>query len=79
MMLRSAECVYLWKFITDIEDVHVELDLTRARLPGSSTVFNEEDQRVYLGANALPGDGITANSRLSPLACLAHELAHAQR
>jgi hypothetical protein len=33
---------------------------------------------VYLGADALPGDGIDANARLSTLACLAHELAHVE-
>jgi hypothetical protein len=34
---------------------------------------------VFLGADALPGDGVDANARLSTLACLAHELAHAER
>jgi hypothetical protein len=34
---------------------------------------------VLLGADALPGDGVDANAWLSTLACLAHELAHAER
>ena len=35
---------------------------------------------MYLGANALPHEtAVTANARLSLLACLAHEYAHAER
>ena len=34
---------------------------------------------MFLGADALPGDGLDANARLSTLACLAHEFAHAER
>lgn len=34
---------------------------------------------MVLGADAYPGAGRTANSRMSPLACLAHELAHVER
>lgn len=32
-----------------------------------------------LGADAYPGPGTSANSRLSYVACLAHELAHFER
>ena len=45
----------------------------------SRTRFNEEHRKVYLGADAYPGDGSDANSRVSTLACLAHELAHVER
>ena len=45
----------------------------------SRTRFNEVQNTVFLGADALPGDGVDANARLSTLACLAHELAHAER
>lgn len=45
----------------------------------SRTRFKEDEERVYLGADAYPGDGNNANSRMSTLACLAHELAHAVR
>ncbi len=34
---------------------------------------------MLLGADVYPGNGVDANSRLSLLTCLAHELAHAQR
>ena len=34
---------------------------------------------VFLGADSHPGDGLDANSRMSTLACLAHELAHVDR
>ncbi|MGI9065279.1 MAG: hypothetical protein ACR2HX_02595 [Pyrinomonadaceae bacterium] len=34
---------------------------------------------VHLGADAKPGRGMEANSRMSVLACLAHELAHVER
>ena len=34
---------------------------------------------VLLGADAFPGEGVDANSRMSALACPAHELAHAER
>ncbi len=34
---------------------------------------------VMLGADAYPGSGTSANSRMSILACLAHELAHMER
>ena len=45
----------------------------------SRTRFNEIDNNVYLGADVKPGIGIEANSRMSILSCLAHELAHAER
>jgi hypothetical protein len=37
------------------------------------------DTHVFEAADALLGDGVDANARLSTLACLAHELAHAER
>jgi hypothetical protein len=45
----------------------------------SRTRFSEIDGSVYLGADVKPGNGIEANARISILACLAHELAHAER
>ena len=55
------------------------LNLDEARLGGSRTRFDERLDRVYLGADAYPGKGFSANSRMSVLACLAHELSHAER
>ena len=57
----------------------VELDVGRATAHCSLTCYNEGDRTVYLGADAYPGSGTEANSRMSMLACLAHELSHAQR
>jgi len=57
----------------------VRLELSRAADHCSLTCYNETDKVVYLGANAYPGIGTDANSRMSMLACLAHELSHAQR
>lgn len=60
-------------------DRPVEFDCSTAHENSSKTRFNEDQQKVYLGADAYPGDGADANSRMSTLACLAHELAHAER
>lgn len=56
-----------------------ELVTNEAFRHSSRTRFNETDGRVHLGADVKPGGGIEANSRMSALACLAHELAHAER
>jgi hypothetical protein len=45
----------------------------------SRTRFSEAQNTVFLGAEALPGDGVDAHARLSTLACLAHEVAPAAR
>jgi hypothetical protein len=60
-------------------DRPLELDISEATRYASRTRFSEDHHKVFLGADALPGDGLDANSRLSTLACLAHELAHAER
>jgi hypothetical protein len=57
----------------------LELDTSEARQHSSRTRFNEEQNKVFLGSDALPGEGVNATSRMSTLACLAHELAHAER
>ncbi|MCP4702232.1 MAG: hypothetical protein GY862_36040 [Gammaproteobacteria bacterium] len=60
-------------------DKQIPFDTIEASQPFSVTRFNEAQHKVFLGANAFPGNGTDANSRLSLLACLAHELAHAER
>jgi hypothetical protein len=52
---------------------------SEAHLSGSRTRFSQTVNLVYLGADALPSSGVHARSRMSEVACLAHELAHAQR
>lgn len=54
-------------------------DVSKAGSHCSLSCYSESDNVVYLGANAYPGSGTDANARLSMLACLAHELSHAQR
>ena len=57
----------------------IAFDTSEAMQHASRTRFDESKNTVFLGADALPGDGVDANARLSTLACLAHELAHAER
>ncbi|WP_420126408.1 hypothetical protein [Longimicrobium sp.] len=59
------------------------LDTSVAEQSGSRTAFYEERNAVALGADVYPSHRVTfgnsARSRMSVLACLAHELAHAHR
>ena len=50
-----------------------------ANINSYRTRFVEDRNVVYLGADAYPGNNSSANSRMSVLACLAHELSHMQR
>ncbi len=50
-----------------------------AHLHGSRTRFMEELNATSIGADVYPGDGPSANSRMSMPACLAHEMSHVQR
>src|SRR5712692_5701449 len=70
-------CLEAWTVLS--ADQPVELDTTEAPRTFSRTRFAEEQNKVFLGADAFPGEGVDANSRMSTLACLAHELAHAER
>jgi|ERR1041384_7688542 hypothetical protein len=60
-------------------DDAVPLDLSEAAHSGTRTRFDENVGIVFLGANVLPGEGTDANSRMSALACLAHEFSHYER
>lgn len=60
-------------------DLPIQLETSEAARNFSRTRFNEEQDKIFLGADAFPGEGVDANSRMSTLACLAHELAHAER
>jgi len=62
-----------------INKLKIELIISEASGHSSKTRFNENRKVVILGADAYPGYGTDANSRMSVLACLAHELAHAER
>ena len=70
-------CVAVWEVLC--ADRQIVLDVSEAGQNFSRTRFSEAQNKVFLGADAFPGEGVDANSRMSTLACLAHELAHAER
>lgn len=76
---QVEHCQTVWALITDGGRA-VPLDVSRASTPFTTTGYGETHHTVYLGANAYPNPmAVDANSRLSVLACLAHEYAHAER
>jgi hypothetical protein len=78
LSIRQIEyCAMAWTALCG--DEMVELDSTLAHEHASRTRFQENEEKVYLGADAYPGGGNDANSRMPTFACLAHELAHAVR
>ena len=74
---QIAYCVEAWTVLC--ADRPIAFETSEAVQYASRTRFDEAQHTVFLGADALPGDGVDANARLSTLACLAHELAHAER
>jgi hypothetical protein len=70
-------CVEVWEILRAGQPIMIKV--SEARQNFSRTRFNESQNKVILGADAFPGAGVDANSRMSTLACLAHELAHAER
>lgn len=78
---QTNYCIQAWAFLCGGRPR--TLDTSQAHIHGSRTRFFEQAETtpsfVMLGADAYPGKGMSANSRLSVLACLAHEIAHAER
>jgi hypothetical protein len=70
-------CLEAWAVLCG--EVPTHLDTSEAARNSSRTRFNEERNRVFPGADAMPGEGADAVSRMSTLACLAHELSHVER
>lgn len=70
-------CLRAWEVLCG--ELPRTLILDEAGTDHSRTRFVEDSDVVYLGADAYPGEGFSANSRMSVLACLAHELSHAER
>lgn len=70
-------CLLAWEALCGSQPR--ELVVTEAIRHSSRTRFVESEGKVYLGADVFPGIGLDANHRLSMIACLAHELAHAER
>lgn len=64
-----------------INHAELRLDTSQAHLAGSRTQYVESTRSLVLGADAFPSGSLTAsaNDNLSLLACLSHELAHAER
>ena len=71
-------CLWAWELLLGGKN-NIKLVTEEANQHHSRTRFSETKNVVYLGADVKPGYGIEANSRMSILACLAHELSHAQR
>ena len=74
---QIEHCQETWEFLCG--RAKRELDPSEAHRHGSRTRYDERRRAVILGADAYPGTGQSANSRMSVLACLAHELAHMRR
>ncbi|AFW93718.1 hypothetical protein VB638_11955 [Dolichospermum sp. UHCC 0684] len=70
-------CIEAWQVLCGDEDRILITD--EANINSSRTRFVEDRNVVDLGADAYPGNNSSANSRMSVLACLAHELSHMQR
>lgn len=77
--LEIERCQATWEALCAAAKHSIPLDVSEADITGSLTRFVEERNEVVLGANVEPGQGYDANTRLSRMACLAHELAHALR
>jgi len=70
-------CKLIWKVLDG--NVSCHLDCSEATTHGSKTRFNQPGNKVILGADVIPGKGTDSRSRMSEMACLAHELSHAER
>jgi hypothetical protein len=70
-------CQIIWEVLGGNE--WCALNISEADQHSSQSRFNEGRKIVFLGADVEPGVGTDARSRMSALACLAHELAHVQR
>ncbi len=75
--VQIERCLMIWLELCG--DKPRILNVEEAHLDGSRTRFSESQHVIFLGADAYPGEALNANSRLSPLACLAHELSHIER
>jgi hypothetical protein len=74
---QIQHCQVIWDFLCGKDKRPLELN--EARQDGSRTRFVEDTGIVHLGADVYPGNGTNANSRMSVVACLAHELSHVER
>jgi hypothetical protein len=76
-MAQIDRCALAWEALRG--DLICPLDVSNAARSGSLTRYVEDERLVRLGADAFPGHRHIARSRMSYVACLAHELSHARR
>lgn len=74
---QIEQCLLGWAEVC--HDGSIGFDISEATQRGGRTRFVEVINKVVIGPNAFPGEALDANSRMSMLACLAHEFAHAER
>ncbi len=74
---QIEQCEIIWEVLGGNECC--PLNTFEAFQHNSRTRFAQNWRAVVLGADVVPGSGIDARSTMSEMACLAHELAHAQR
>ena len=74
---KIEKCKLIWEILGG--DKFCPLDFSDAKTHSSRTRFNEGENVVFVGADVVPGHSSDARSRMSEMACLAHELAHAIR
>ncbi len=71
------QCKIIWEVLGG-ENLCL-LDCSEATTHGSKTRFNQTENKVILGADVIPGSSLDSRSRMSEMACLAHEMAHVER
>lgn len=74
---QIEQCEIIWEVLGGNECC--SLETSEAFQHNSSTRFSQAKNIVFLGAGVVPGSAIDTRSAMSEMACLAHELAHAQR
>jgi len=74
---RINHCKLIWEALGGSSIC--PLDCSEAKLHGSKTRFSQKKNIVFLGADVVPGLSADPRSRMSEMACLAHEMAHAER
>lgn len=74
---KIAACEAIWEYLGG--KFRCPQDIQQAHDHGSRTRYSQTLKIVYLGADVEPGAGMEARVRMSEFACLAHELAHAER
>lgn len=70
-------CLTAWEILGGADVCGI--DVTESETASSRTRFEAVGGVVILGCDAYPGLGTDARSRMSMPACLAHEMAHAER